>query len=171
MLRKNSRSRIQIGGVEQFLLDHQSILARIARAYSRNPDERSDLLQEIRYQIIKSFPSYQPERNSSTWLYRVALNCAISFRRKADRWSAPEMDWDSIPAPSPTDESDPRTEHLQRLIELLDPLHRALLVLYLDDLSHAEIAEVLGISVANVATRLSRIRQQLRSLHDKEQKV
>ena len=148
-------------GYIKLLDQHAGMLSRIAAMYSRTPDDKSDLSQELRVQLWRAFPSYDESRNEKTWVYRVALNAAIGWFRKASRWNPVEFELDSVPNRETTP-----TESLllQQLISQLDPLGRALLTLHLDELSNEEIATVMGISPQNVATKLTRIRQRLRTI-------
>jgi RNA polymerase sigma-70 factor (ECF subfamily) len=150
------------------LLDeHKRILYKIAASYSRNPADREDLAQEIVAQLWRSFDSYDESYRFSTWMYRVALNVAISFNRRETRRlrsvvAAEDvvMEFESVPTESSAREDD--IQLLWQLIRQLDELDRALIVLYLDGNPHATIAEVLGISETNVGTKINRIKQRLR---------
>ena len=150
------------------LLDqHAGIIRKVAFGYANNSSDRRDLMQEISLQLWKAYPRYSPERPFSTWMYRIALNVAISFLRsnaRPIRRAVPldEIDLEVLPATADGIEADPRVAELQRLIASLEPLNRALLLLYLDDHSYREIAAILGISETNVATKLNRLKQRLR---------
>lgn len=137
---------------------HAGLVGKIARAYTRTPDDRRDLAQEIAAQLWAAYPRFDPTRAKfSTWLYRVALNVAIShLRRAALRTFEPLAD-------PPALDPDPRAAALYAAIHALAPLDRALVLLYLEDRSHAEIADVLGIGEANVAVKLHRIKHALRA--------
>lgn len=160
---------------------HRGIVLKVAHGYARDPEDRRDLLQDISVQAWRSFPGFDPARaRFSTWLYRIALNTAISHVRSAElrrRHHAP-LDDDAAAAvadPHARDPQEPdahghhpddRTRTLAALhaaIARLDPLDRALALLYLDDCSHREIGQVLGLSESNVGTRLHRLRQRLRT--------
>jgi RNA polymerase sigma factor (sigma-70 family) len=159
---KNSEVMSRQQRFESLLNEHIGIVFRVIRTYTRTQEDQQDLAQEIKLQVWSSFGSYNESVRFSTWMYRVALNTAISWTRKTSlrtRYSAPLEE--NLAAPShPTEE----TQVLYQLINQLDPLNRALLMLYLDDQSYAEIGDVLGITPANVATKISRIKQQLRNL-------
>jgi len=146
---------------------HQKIVFKVASVYCWDAAERDDLRQEITLQLWRAFPSYDPRRVFSTWMYRIALNVAISFARKAGlrrRTIAPLDDAAvDLPASASAREPDEQVGALYRCLEALDPLNRALLLMYLDERSYREIAEVLGISETNVATKISRLKQRLRS--------
>jgi RNA polymerase sigma-70 factor (ECF subfamily) len=149
------------------LLDqHTGIIRKVAAAYTGNRSDRLDLIQEISLQLWKAYPRYSPERPFSTWMYRIALNVAISFLRRATRphrqtvsLEATELD---VADETATPESDERLAELERVIASLEPLNRALLLLYLDDRSHREIASILGITETNVATKISRLKERVR---------
>jgi RNA polymerase sigma-70 factor (ECF subfamily) len=146
---------------------HQKIVLKVVSIYCWDAAERDDLRQEIALQLWRAFPSYDARRVFSTWMYRIALNVAISFARKVGRRRqiiAPlEDDAVDVPAEAGTREPDDQVDALYRCLRALDPLSRALLLMYLDERSYREIAEVLGISETNVATKISRLKQRLRS--------
>jgi RNA polymerase sigma-70 factor (ECF subfamily) len=149
------------------LLDqHKKILYKVASSYCRNPADRPDLMQEIVVQLWRSFGRYDESLRFSTWMYRIALNVAISFYRSESRRTR-----DTVPAEesileiAAVEEASEIEENLQllhRLIAQLDALDRALVLLYLDGHRYDTIAEILGISETNVGTKISRIKQRLR---------
>lgn len=145
---------------------HRGILLKIAASYAHGADDRADLVQEISLQLWRAWPGYARDRPFSTWMYRVALNVAISQRRRdAQRPLHEGLDdrHDVLVGDTDVDaETCERLALVQRAMQALAPLDRALLLLHLDGLSHRDSGEVLGISESNVATRLGRIRQQLR---------
>ncbi len=153
---------------EALLAAHRGILVRIAAGYAFTRPDRDDLAQEIALQLWRAFPAYDRARPFSTWMYRVALNVALSHRRRAHgRGEELPLDADGLDAVGARDvdaETRERLALVQRALRAFAPLDRALLLLHLDGLSHAAIGEVLGISESNAATRLGRIRQQLRRL-------
>jgi RNA polymerase sigma factor (sigma-70 family) len=131
--------------------------------------DRDDLMQEISAQLWRSFGSYDEARAKfSTWMYRIALNVAISQARR-ERWSEADRfeplearHLETVGGGEPIAEPDERLTALYAFIGQLDPLNRALILLYLEDRSYDEIADVLGISETNVATKINRIKQKLR---------
>lgn len=151
------------------LLDrHRGIVFKIAHSYCSHPDDRADLAQEIATQLWRAFPGYDAARASfSTWMYRIALNVAISHvrgSRHRQRHAVPlDESLHDLPADADDHETGERLRLLQRFIAAQEPLNRALLLLYLEDRSHREIAEILGIGEGNVATKISRLRQRLRN--------
>lgn len=150
---------------EALLDQHRGIVFKVAGIYARG-SEREDLAQEIAAQLWRAFGGYDERRaRFSTWMYRVALNVAISHVRCNARAACLEpLDAMHLELPGETGvaEPDERLTALYAFIGQLDALNRALILLYLDDKSYAEIAQVLGISETNVATKLGRIKQKLR---------
>jgi RNA polymerase sigma-70 factor (ECF subfamily) len=152
---------------ESLLQEHRGIVFKVASIYARGREDRNDLAQEIAVQLWRSFGSYDPARAKfSTWMYRVALNVAISHVRQAARDERLEpLDAAHLELPGATDVAQPdeRLAALYAFVGQLDPLNRALILLYLEDRSYAEIAQVLGISESNVATKINRIKHRLRA--------
>jgi RNA polymerase sigma factor (sigma-70 family) len=149
----------------QSLVDeHKKILYKVCNSYSRNWDDREDLAQEIIVQLWRSFGSFDGRCRFSTWMYRIALNVAISFyRRESTRTRYVLSDDEQLL--SATDETANQSAEIHALyqfIEGLEPLSKALVLLYLDGNSYLEIADVLGISETNVATKISRLKQTMK---------
>ena len=145
---------------------HRGILVRVAGAYCREAAAREDLMQEIIVQLWRSYRRFDERATFSTWMYRIALNAAISFSRRearaAERVELVEGEALERLGGSQEAKNDDAFEMVGALVERLDGLNRALMLLYLDDNSYAEIASILGISETNVATKISRIKQRLK---------
>ncbi len=147
------------------LNQHIGIIRKVAVGYSSTLADRHDLEQEITLQLWKAYPRYSPERPFSTWMYRIALNVAISFLRSNSRPVRQTIPIEEIELADEADASPEMRERLallQKVIATLDPLNRALMLLFLDDHSYREIAAILSITETNVATKLSRLKQRLR---------
>ena len=146
------------------LAQHAGIVWRVAYAWCRQAADREDLVQEIHYQLWRAFDRYDTTRTFSTWMYRIALNVAISNDRRRKRTREDRLlDFPEPATSMPPPAGDGRIVELFQIINGLDPTNRALLLLWLDDQSYAAIAEVLGLSETNVATRLSRLKQKLKT--------
>jgi RNA polymerase sigma factor (sigma-70 family) len=151
----------------QLIQDNKGILFKISNSYCRNRDDREDLMQEIIYQLWKSAGSFDINRKFSTWMYRIALNVAISYYRQQRRsglritfgGDLHLMELAESPAETDTEE---KIELLQQFISEQNELDKALMILYLEERPYREIAEILGITETNVATKLSRIKGRLR---------
>lgn len=149
------------------LEEHKRILYKISRAWCRDPEERNDLLQEMVIQLWRSFERYDERLPFSTWAFRIALNVAISFRRREarrERDLAPLEEFGLDVADADQVLADASADVVQLLDRIagLDDLNRALVLLHLEGHRHAEIGATLGISEGNVATRLGRIKDRLR---------
>ncbi len=148
----------------QYINDYRGLLFKVCNLYCRDAEDRKDLFQEIVLQLWKAFPSFRGESSPSTWMYRVALNTAISNYRKESR--KPQMqDTNSIFFEIPDIYSLPMRIENQRMlydaIGKLNDLEKAVILLYLDEKSYAEIAEILGITLSNVGVRINRIKNKL----------
>lgn len=146
---------------------HRALMRRIAYAYGRDRSEREDIEQEIATQLWRAWPRYDPTRSVTTWMFRIALNVAISGLRRRDPPSHTAVPFDETrhelgAAPLADPDAAEQLRLLHRVIDLLGPLDRALLVLYLEDRSTREMADVLGISETNVTTKIGRLKQRLR---------
>jgi len=148
----------------QRIQDNKGILYKISTSYCRNAGDREDLMQEMVYQLWRSGQRFDENQKFSTWMYRIALNVAISFYRKANRSGVTvALDAEAHFADDGGNEVlEERIETLQRFIRALDELDKALMILYLEERPYREIAEILGISETNVATKLSRIKGRLK---------
>lgn len=150
---------------DALLSQHFGIVRKVASSYARTTEDRHDLAQEISLQAWKAYAGYDSERPFSTWLYRIALNVAISGLRagKPERQTVSLEDGMAHALEASAEpELDERIELLQRFIARLGPIDRALMLLYLEEYSYREIADVIGISETNVATKISRLKQRVR---------
>lgn len=147
------------------LNDHKGIIYKVANGYCHDPEDRKDLVQEIIIQLWGAFEKYDDRYKLSTWMYRIALNVAISFYRKGKKKTTAPLTQNLIELTAEEDsgELDENVHLLNQFIDELDELNKALMLLYLDDNSHREIADVLGISESNVATKLGRIKDKLKT--------
>ncbi|RZK39484.1 MAG: sigma-70 family RNA polymerase sigma factor [Pedobacter sp.] len=144
---------------------NKRIIFKICNAYCQNKYDREDLAQEMIYQLWKSRGNFNSTVKLSTWMYRVSLNVAISFYRRERKTESTSFLGDQIIEIVDEDYEDSVEEHLltlQNFISELKELDRALMLLYLEEKPHKEIAEIMGISVTNVATKIGRIKEQLK---------
>jgi RNA polymerase sigma-70 factor (ECF subfamily) len=144
---------------------HRGIVFKVANSYASHPEDRADLAQEIAAQLWRAWPGYDGRRQVTTWMYRIALNVAISHlrgRSLRDRHHVPLDEGFHDPGGGDDSAAHHDLRLLQRVIARLAPMDRALMLLYLDERSQREIAEVLGISETNVSTRIARLKQRIR---------
>ena len=153
---------------EALLESHRRIVFKTVNTYCWRTEDREDLGQEISAQLWRAWPKYDATRPFSTWMYRIALNVAISFVRREVQhrrvFTAFEQGLHDTCSPSPTHpEATESMERLRRFIAAEPPFERALLLLYLEDKPQKEIAEILGITPTNVSTKISRLKQRIRT--------
>lgn len=146
--------------------DNQKLIYKICYSYCSNQENRKDLQQEILLQLWRSFSKFDGRVKISTWIYRIALNTAISFYRNDCKHSEKRDSIDesiiSISNFEIETEKDENISLLFQFIERLNDLDKALILLYLDDNKYKEVADILGISETNVATKISRIKKRLK---------
>jgi RNA polymerase sigma-70 factor (ECF subfamily) len=148
---------------QALLEEHKKILYKVCNSYCRNRDDREDLAQEIAVQLWRSFSSFDSRARFSTWMYRIALNVAISFYRRENTRARYVLSDDALllNAVDETANEPAAMQALYQFIERLDALNRALILLYLDGHNYREIADIVGITETNVATKISRLKQKL----------
>jgi RNA polymerase sigma-70 factor (ECF subfamily) len=150
---------------------HRGILFRVSRAYGRGPRDAAELEQEMLFQLWSALPRFAQQSKPSTWVYRICLNTALTWRRgvgRRERHFENEVELAVLPGEGPTPAA--ATEQRERLDKLYDalrqlnPAERALVLLMLDGLSHREIGEIAGLTENHVAVSLLRIRRRLATL-------
>lgn len=146
----------------QIIREHERLIYKVCSLYTNNED-KSDLYQEIILQAWRAYPQFKGQAKVSTWLYKIALNTAISINRKK-RVKQHYEESILLNFPDPMSGDDEQYKILYKVISQLPELERALVLLYLEDRSHSEIAEIMGISVSNVATKLSRIKDKMKKI-------
>lgn len=146
--------------------EHQGILHRISRVYAHTHADRQDLYQEMLYQLWRSFPEFRGRSAFSTWMYKVALNTALLGQRRESRRHESVSRTDRLPEVAVEDEHDvdDGVEMLYRCIRGLAELDRAIILLYLEQHSHEDIAAIMGLSRSNVSVRIVRIKRKLHDL-------
>lgn len=147
----------------KILDQHQAIVHKVCRLYRDTETDREDLFQEILYHLWKAYPSFQGRAKISTWIYRIALNTALAtFRKKRPQLFFPA----ELPQVRRDYQQEP-PEHMVRLLAAMKKLKevdRAILSLYLDDMTYEQIAQIIGITPSNVGARIHRIKNKLKSL-------
>lgn len=149
---------------EEIINRYLNLVYKVASVYTTNADDKNDLVQDILYQAWKSFDSFRQESKISTWLYRVAMNVAIYQvkTRKRNIEAIPLTDQNSELTEDNSNETEEQWQRILFYINRLNLLDKGIVLLYLENKSHEEIAEITGLSVSNVGTKLSRIKEKLR---------
>lgn len=144
------------------IAQHQGMLHKLCRLYRDTPEDREDLFQEMIYQLWKSFPSFKGNAKISTWIYRIALNTALaSFRKK----SLPVTYTSTFPEiAQPAEHRDNEQQELFfAALKQLSDAEKAIIALYLEDMSYQEIAGIIGIAENYVGVKLNRIKNKIKS--------
>ncbi|MBN1113311.1 MAG: sigma-70 family RNA polymerase sigma factor [Bacteroidales bacterium] len=145
---------------------NQNLIYKICYSYCSNSEDRKDLEQEILMQLWNSFGKFDGRVKVSTWIYKVALNTAISFFRNSSKTNKKVVHLDSsIFSITNNDDDEQLNENINTLKKLIDKLNefdKAVILLYLGNNKYSEISEILGISETNVATKISRIKTVLK---------
>lgn len=152
---------------EEFLTiikQHEKLVYKVVNIYTDEAESGKDLFQEIILQAWLAYRKFEGRSKVSTWLYRVSLNTAINYQRKRSR--QPDITFTELIIKHPTaylnETEQEQYKLLQQLISALPKLDKALILLYLEDKSYKEIAEIIGISSSNVGTKLNRIKDRLK---------
>ena len=155
---------------ESWIDAHKAILFKVARVYGATHADREDLFQEIALQVWHSVEAYRGDCAATTWIYRVALNTALSWSRKERKHGQGRQDIQAatglLIAPSGRD---PRLEWIYQRIAELDEANRSLALLMLDGFSYREMSQILGLGESNVGMRINRIKAALAAQLAKEE--
>lgn len=146
---------------------HQGIIHKVCYTYCDSEEERHDLFQEVTLQLWRSFGKFRGDSKPTTWMYRVALNTAISgFRKRSRRPQETELSDYVLNLPAPEGDADyaEKRSLLYQAIGRLSEIERAVVMLYLEEKSYEEIAEIMGITVNYVGVKLNRIKAKLKHL-------
>lgn len=144
--------------------ENETLIFKITTIYGKNEEDKQDLYQEIVLQLWRSFKKFRQEAKASTWIYRIALNTSISRLRK-EKTSTSTVPYDvQIHALIETQDTilEERSKALHTQIARLNDIEKALILLYLENKSHAEISLITGLTVSNVSTKMVRIKEKLK---------
>ncbi|GAB1309761.1 sigma-70 family RNA polymerase sigma factor [Urechidicola sp. KH5] len=146
---------------------NQNIVHKVCRVYTNNSDAHNDLFQEITIQLWRAYPKFRGDAKFSTWMYRVALNTAITLYRKSKRTIA-TSDITDVQYKLAQQEYDGEIEEqmalLYKAIYQLSDVEKALILLYLEDKPYKEIADLMGISEVNARVKVNRIKSKLKTI-------
>ena len=149
----------------ELLQQHERIINKVCRVYAQAAEDRNDLYQELALQAWRSYPTFRGDAQFSTWLYRVALNTAITqFRKSKKATTTPELLEPFVAPAAETDTEEEQLQSMYRAIAKLSELDKAIVLLYLDDYPYDDIGRVMGITPNHVAVKMSRIKTKLQSL-------
>ena len=152
--------------------DYQPLIRKVSLMYALNAAEADDMFQEICIQVWRAYPQFKGESKFSTWLYRVAINTAISWIRKEKKHRVGDNQddkWISVTDDNPfyvQEEKREKASELQKAIQKLNDIDRTLVLLYLEEVAYAEISDILGLTVNNIKVKMNRVKKRLRKLMD-----
>ena len=151
----------------QLINQHQRVIHKVCSMYTHADQAHEDLFQEVMLQLWKAYPSFRHESKVSTWIYKVALHTALTALRKTKRKdklrAENEYTFQQLQQTEDTEKAD-RLATLEQAIKSLHAGERAIVLLYLEEKSYKEMAEILGISESNVGVRINRIKKKLKSI-------
>lgn len=153
----------------QLIKDNQGLIIKVSRMYTNSLEDEEDLVQEIVMQLWKSYDNFKGNSKISTWMYRIALNTAITiFRKKTkalDTRRLLELDFQKENGDN--DEKHQQVALLYKVIKMLPQVERAIVMMYLDDLPYRDIAENLGITEVNARVKMNRLKKTLKELMER----
>jgi RNA polymerase sigma-70 factor (ECF subfamily) len=147
----------------QTVAEHKSTIYTVCYMFSKDEDEVNDLFQETLVNLWKGFEGFEQRSDIKTWIYRIALNTCISLERKKKRTPTVRLTMD-INLFEDRDEDTRQVDMLHKRISKLQPFDRAIVLLWLEELSYEEIGQIVGITAKNVSVRLFRIKEQLKNM-------
>ncbi|MBO5662063.1 MAG: sigma-70 family RNA polymerase sigma factor [Tidjanibacter sp.] len=149
----------------ELLREHKSTIYSVCFMYAESAEEADDLFSEVAIRLWQGLESFEHRSSTSTWIWRVSLNTCISCNRKTKRHNAPKLTMNRN-LYEDTDSESRQMRRLQARIHRLKPFDRAIVLLWLENMSYEEIAAIVGISVKNLSVRLYRIKEELKNMTD-----
>lgn len=153
----------------KLIKDNQGLIIKVSRLYTNSLEDEQDLFQEIVLQLWRSYDTFKGNSKISTWMYRVALNTAITlFRKKTKSPQTDElMDFHQKNYLEDDDEKQVQISLLYKVVKMLPKVERAIVMMYLDDLPYRDISENLGITEVNARVKMNRLKKTLKELMEK----
>lgn len=152
---------------EKHIGEHELLLHKVCHIYAYTNADRQDLFQEMVIQLWKAYPSFKGDSKLSTWMYRIAINTAITSLRKQKSFIT-SYEPNSFPEQASDDsagmEQEEKLEQLYKAVEQLNAIEKAIVMLYMEDRSYLEMEDILGISEGTLRVKMNRIKEKLRQL-------
>jgi len=155
----------------EMINQNQILIYKVASIYTDSKEDKQDLIQDIYFQLWKSIDSFEEKSEISTWLYRISLNTSIQYLKKKKR-KIKQVDLKDQHLRIPNESQGFKTDDIQKMfltIQKLNELDKGIILLYLEEKSHKEIANIIGLSVSNIGTRIQRIKFKLSKLKNDNQ--
>ena len=163
LIGKKNKKTMEEKEFEKIVREHKNTIYTVCFMFSKDADEVNDLFQETLINLWQGFKGFKEESSIRTWIWRISLNTCISSERKKNKLQTIPLSMD-INLYEDTDEDSRQIQMLYSRINRLKPFDRAIVLLWLDNLSYDEIAAIVGISVKNVSVRLVRIKEELKRM-------
>lgn len=153
----------------ELISEHQDLIRKVAAMYYKNKADQEDAFQEILVNLWKAYPTFRGESKITTWMYRVALNTVISgFRKASNRVHRNRSDVnisDELVKPERENVSNEDIDVLYQSIERLTDIEKAVIMLYMEEKTYDDIAEIMGMTRTNVGVKINRIKKKLQKLY------
>jgi RNA polymerase sigma factor (sigma-70 family) len=152
---------------EKYIREYETMIHKVCRMYACTAADRQDLFQDIVIQLWRAFPGFKGKAKFSTWMYRVAINTAITGLRKQRKFIVSYEDEVlalHISDESSSQQTEERLKEMYKAIEQLNEIEKAIVMLYMEDRTYEEMEDILGISQGNLRVKMNRIREKLRQL-------
>lgn len=145
--------------------ENMGIAHKVCNIYFQDIQERKDVVQEMFYQLWRSYPRFKGDAKFSTWMYTVCLNTALTYFKKAQRRNNVTVYYNHYQLINESEEDDEeKLVLLHKIIETLSPLNKSITLLYLENLRYDEISAITGLSKTNISVRLVRIKNELKKI-------
>jgi len=150
-----------------FIQPYAGIIIKICRAYSYSQEDFEDLYQEVCLQVWRTKDNFRGNSEWSTWIYRISLNVCLTIQKKETKKTPQILSLDSVPEVQRNDSSFDQEDSLSELykaIKQLSDIDKAIILLYLEEKSYKEIAEIIGTNFSNIGVKIQRIKNKLKKL-------
>ena len=152
--------------VTELIFKHQQVIIRICRGFFTGQADREDLFQEIVYRVLRSYGKFRHDSSFTTWLYRIAVNTAITHTRQKRRAPVPREELPDFSEPEDRGPGKDEITLLYRAIDKLSRIEKGIILLYLEERSYEEIAHITGYSASNISVRIHRIKKKLKDIYE-----
>ena len=151
--------------IEDKIFDNQALIERICFSFCLNAADREDLFQEIVFKVLKGYKNFKGESSFSTWLYRISLNTAITFKGRKKHETEYNDEMGELEYSENDMDKRSEIEILYKAIDRLKKMDKAIIILYLEERTYEEIAEITGFTVKNISVKIVRLKRRLHDIY------
>ncbi len=152
--------------ITKLIYENQQVIIRICRGFFSGQADREDLFQEIVYKVLRSYGKFRHESSFTTWLYRISVNTAITYTRQKKQTAVLPGELPDFSQPESATPDQEEIRQLYRAIDKLKRIEKGIILLYLEERTYEEIADITGFSLSNVSVRIHRIKKKLKSIYE-----